>query len=314
MSHLRKDPLTRRWVVVATKRRDRPRRTNECPFCPGNEGMTPSEIMRAGTNSSWQVRVIPNLFPILGDGKRPASRGFYKFRSGDGCHEIIIETPQHNQHIVDLKIENLVLIIDTYQQRLLAHKKNPKIRHSLIFKNFGRRAGASLKHSHSQIISMPIIPKRVAEEIATARRFYRNHNQCIYCRIIEEEVESKKRIISENDHFVAFVPFAARIPYEVWIIPKKHHARFSDLTRNETISIARILKSSLTKLNQVLDTPSFNYFIRTAPIREQVDDYYHYHLVIMPVTTILGGFELGTGFYVNQSLAEEDARKLREAG
>jgi len=276
--------------------------------------MTPPEISRSGSNSSWQVRVIPNLFPILGDDKKPELAGNYKYRKGNGFHEIIIETPVHDHHIADLSIDEMVLVLKTYNERIEAHREEKGLKYSLIFKNFGRRAGASLKHSHSQIISMPLIPKRILEEIATAKRYYRKTGQCFFCQMIREELDYHKRVIVNNAKFLAFVPFAARIPYETWIIPKDHYTNICGIDQTHQIELAKTLKSSLVKLNRVLDTPPFNYFIHTAPIGDDQIPYYHYHLVIMPATTRLGGFELGTGFYVNQSLAEEDAQRLKEAG
>ncbi|RKX69993.1 galactose-1-phosphate uridylyltransferase [candidate division WOR-3 bacterium] len=314
MSHLRKDPLVKRWVVVATKRRHRPRKVEECPFCPGNEGLTPPEVLRIPEKKDWQVRVVPNLFPILGDHGETTRSPFYRSRPGKGFHEIIIETPLHNRHIAELELNNLKLVLDTYQHRLREFNDLSWIRYTLIFKNYGRRAGASLKHSHSQVVAMPLLPKRVAEELTSAKAYYRRHRRCLFCQIIAEEKETEDRIIVSNRHYLAFVPYAARIPYEIWIMPIRHQAYFDRVSDDEKFAFAEIIQSCLKRLVKVLDDPPFNFFLHTGPNHLDAGDYYHYHLVIMPVTTILGGFELGSGFYVNQSLAEEDAQRLREAG
>ncbi|HID32876.1 MAG TPA: galactose-1-phosphate uridylyltransferase, partial [bacterium (Candidatus Stahlbacteria)] len=292
----------------------RPKRALDCPFCPGNEDLTPPEIMRIGSSRSWQIRVVPNRFPILGDGEQYTEDGLYKSRSGKGFHDIVIETPIHDQHITEFSADEMNLVIDIYQTLMSKRNKTPGVRYTLIFKNYGRRAGASLKHSHSQVIAMPILPRRVREEIDSSRRYYQRHKSCIFCRIIAEEIKRKERIVVDNDHFIGFVPYAARIPFEVWIIPKRHRGYFTAITTEERHALARILLSVLRRTRIVLEDPPFNFFIHTGPSHLDVNRYYHYHLVIMPVTSILGGFELGSGFYVNQSSAEVDARMLREVG
>lgn len=328
MPELRKDPVIGRWVIIATERSKRPdefgsldkqvEKDTLCPFCPGNEDKTPPEILayrEPGTlpdRPGWRVRVVSNKFPALrieGQLKRQGEGMFDKMQ-GIGAHEVIIETPDHEKRLADLEQSQIEEILWAFRDRTLDLKKDPRFRYILIFKNQGRAAGASLSHSHSQLIATPIVPKRVMEELAGASEYYEYKERCVFCDIVYQECKERLRLIGENEDFVAIEPFASRFPFETWIIPKIHEAHFEEATKHEYTQLAAILKGIMGRLKKVLREPPYNYVIHTAPY---VDDYsreYHWHIEIMPKLTRVAGFEWGTGFYINPIPPEEAVRYL----
>ncbi len=328
MPELRKDPVIGRWVIIATERSKRPeefeshqeklQKDKLCPFCPGNEDKTPPEILayrQPGTVANqpgWRLRVVSNKFPALrieGQLSRQGEGMFDKMQ-GIGAHEVIIETPDHDKRIPDLEQSQIEEILWAYRDRILDLKKDPRFKYILIFKNQGRAAGASLSHSHSQLIATPIVPKRVMEELKGASEYYEYKERCVFCDIVFQELKDRVRLIKENDDFVAIEPFASRFPFETWIIPKIHEAHFEEATKHEYAQLAEVIKVSMGRLKEVLKEPPYNYIIHTAPY---VDDYskeYHWHIEIMPKLTRVAGFEWGTGFYINPMPPEDAARYL----
>ena len=330
MPELRKDPVLGRWVIISTERAKRPkdfksaseRKTltaKECPFCPGNETATPPEIFairRDGSTANtpgWSLRVIPNKFPALrieGEIDR-RGEGIYDRMNGIGAHEVIIEAPDHAQDLADLSPDRFEDVVQAYQQRLIDLKKDERLRYVMLFKNFGAAAGASLEHSHSQLIATPVVPKRVMEEMDGAKRYFGYRERCIFCDIIVQETKSQKRLISENNSFILVCPFAPRFPFECWILPRIHLSNFEDATAQQLKDLAAILKDCLLRLKKALDTPPYNFVIHTAPITVRGIDFYHYHLEIIPVLTQIAGFEWGTGFYINPTGPEDSAAYLK---
>ena len=331
MPELRKDPITGRWVIIATDRAKRPsdfirdkvqiHGSGFCPFCPGNETKTPPEIHAyrgdgsARDTPGWSLRIVPNKFPALGiEGTlNRQGEGLYDKMSGIGAHEVIIETPDHNLTLATMPTRSVEDVLWAYRDRILDLKKDRRFRYILIFKNHGEAAGASLEHTHSQIIALPVVPKRVREEVDGARGHYNFKERCIFCDIIRQEMENNVRVIAENPAFVVLSPFAPRFPFEMWIIPKTHQCAFEESQKPEFDQLAPLLKDMLARLDRVLDCPAYNYIVHTAPIGESVDDFYHWHLEIMPKLTKVAGFEWGTGFYINPTPPEESAKFLREA-
>jgi UDPglucose--hexose-1-phosphate uridylyltransferase len=337
MPELRKDPVLGRWIIIATDRKLRPYdfKTCEapvveakCPFCPGNEGMTPPEIyaMRDPSTSpntpGWQVRVIPNKYPALrieGDLDR-RGKGIYDTMNGVGAHEVIIETPDHTRTLSQLGSQEVEAILRTYHQRIEDLKRDDRLRYILIFKNQGREAGASLAHAHSQLIATPVTPKTVKEELNGSHQYYELKERCIFCDMIRQEVEDGIRLVYQNDGFIAFCPYASRFPFETWILPKEHSADFGNLANSHVPLLADCLLTVLTKLRLVLNDPQYNYIIHTAPNRnarpgywKTIDLDYHWHIEIMPRLTREAGFERATGFYINPTMPEDAAQAFREA-
>ena len=329
MSELRRDPIIGRWVIISTERGKRPSdykpETEEssnrpCPFCAGNEKMTPKEISQyyssdKTTNPGWQVRIIPNKYPALAiEGSlNRKGEGMYDLMSGIGAHEVIIETPEHKKDVQQYTDENTENIICAYRDRLNDLKRDMRFKYILIFKNHGAVAGASLEHPHSQLIAMPIVPKRVIEEIKGGQNYFESKERCVFCDIMSHEMSTAKRIVAENDHFVALCPFASRFPFEIWVLPKEHSSDFEFISRELSTSLAFMLKNVLNKLKQVLGDPPYNYIIHNSPLRESNLAHYHWHLEIIPKLTKVAGFEWGTGFYINPTPPEEAAKFLREA-
>ena len=330
MSELRKDPVTGRWVIISSERGRRPsdfqeappkRKGGFCPFCAGNERFTPPEILayrEPGTvpnSQGWSLRVVPNKFPALKiEGNLDKTGiGLFDKMNGIGAHEVIIENPSHEMTMSKLPERKIEDILWAYRDRVIDLKKDPRFQSILIFKNEGEAAGASLEHSHSQLIALPIIPRQVSEEIEGARLYYNYKERCIYCDIVRQEMYAEERNVAENEHFLAITPFAARFPFETWIIPKTHNACFDESQPWEYSSLARILKNVLQRLDKVLNIPPYNYIIHTCPLRSQMREFFHWHLEIMPKLIRIAGFEWGSGFYINPTSPEEAAKFLREA-
>lgn len=331
MPELRKDPITGRWVIIATERGKRPndykrpivtRRTDptNCPFCPGNEGETPSEIVSLRDNSSgpntpgWKVRAVPNRYPALrieGDLNREGL-GVYDKMNGVGAHEVIIETPNHHEDLADLDEHRISEVLSVCQMRVNDLMNDERFRYVLLFKNQGETAGASLEHAHTQLIATPVVPKRVLEELEGARYYYNHRERCIFCDIVRQEISDGDRVVDQSPRFVALSPYAGRFPFEVWIMPKKHQAAFRTLDDDQRLEFAGILKRVLMRHRLALGDPAFNYMFHSSPFGLEKNPEYHWHLEIIPRLTSIAGFEWGTGFYINPTPPEESAAVLRE--
>ena len=328
MPELRRDPVSGRWVIIATERARRPRdfktdpqpvRAGFCPFCEGCEDSTPPEIMAyRGTGTApntpgWRVRVVPNLFPALqieGDlDKR--GEGIYDRMNGIGAHEVIIETPKHVLSLSALANENVEEVLWTYRDRLVDLKKDKRFSYGMIFKNVGLAAGASLEHTHSQLIVTPTVPKTVADEMKGGQDFYGYRGRCIFCDMVEQELSAGTRVVLEGENFVAFEPFASRFPFETWLLPKKHASHFENLQKLGISELAADLKNILARLEKALDYPPYNYIVHTSPFDVGDIEYYHWHIEIIPRLTRVAGFEWGTGFYINPVPPEDAAKYLR---
>jgi UDPglucose--hexose-1-phosphate uridylyltransferase len=329
MPELRKDPIVGRWVIISTERGKRPsdfpmetrkRDSKLCPFCPSNESSTPPEVFAYRENSSspntpgWSLRVIPNKFPALrieGDLNREGM-GIFDKMNGIGAHEVIIETPDHMEDLADLEAKRIESVVWAYRERIFDLKKDARFRHILIFKNQGEAAGASLEHSHSQLIATPIVPKRIVEEIGGAKKYYEYKERCIFCDIVKQDIQEGTRVVTQNEHFFSVEPFASRFPFETWILPKAHNHAFENIRPEQVKSFAEILKDTLQRLSMALNNPSYNFVIHSSPVDDNSVNEYHWHLEIMPKLTKVAGFEWGTGFYINPTIPEDAAHYLRE--
>jgi UDPglucose--hexose-1-phosphate uridylyltransferase len=329
MPELRKDPIVGRWVIIATERAKRPTApkdplpppvTGFCPFCEGQEDKTPHEIIAyrdrqtRANEKGWRVRVVPNKFPALqveGDlNKR--GEGIYDKMNGIGAHEVIIECPFHETSMANLSEENIREILWVYRDRLVDLKKDPRLVYGMVFKNVGTAGGASLEHSHSQLIVTPIVPISVWEEMTGAMEFYNYRGRCIFCDMIQQESGAEKRIVLDTSNFISFAPFASRFPFETWILPKNHTSHFENIQKTEVDELGTVLKTILRKLETALDKPAYNYIIHTSPFDTQSLPHYHWHIEIIPRLTRVAGFEWGTGFYINPVPPEQAAAFLQE--
>jgi len=329
MSELRKDPVVGRWVIISSERGKRPSswagQVNRkgggfCPFCPGHEDKTPPEIYakrpltEAQNVPGWQIRVVPNKFPALKVEGTLHAKGFgnYDMMNGVGAHEVIIETPKHAADLTDLSDAQATDILLTYRERMVDLARDARFKYVLVFKNHGGAAGASLEHSHSQIIATPIIPKRVSEELEGSKRFYNHKERCVFCDMIQYDIKSKVRIISRTENFVALAPFAPRFPYETWLLPMTHFSHFEKMPETLFGQLANILKDTLRRINSSLGYPPFNFVLHSAPVQVEEMLVYHWHFEVIPKLTSIAGFEWGTGFYINPTAPEVAAEHLRK--
>ncbi len=340
MPELRKDPIIGRWVIVATERARRPgnfvdpgenvfEEEGVCPFCVHHETYTPPEVYSIRDNGShpnspgWKVRVVPSIKPIMKIEGSLTRRGtaLYDVMDDVGAHEVIVETPDHIANMADLDASQIQKVFETYIVRINDLERDPRFRYALAYKNYGWSAGGGkIKHCRSQIIATPITPIRAKDELVGAKKYFDLHERCVYCDLIHQECKNQTRVVAENDQFVALTPFAARFPFEMWILPKKHSCDFSKGAPGTIAELASMMKEILTKLKVGLDDPAYNYVIHTAPFRREspkdsqwktINEDYHWHIEVMPRLTHVAGFEKGTGFYICSIPPENTAEYLR---
>ncbi len=328
-SEIRQNKATKQWVIFAPGRRRRPldfKNKGEdasappawdenCPFCPGREEDLGSIIMeRPGPRGQgWQTRVVPNKYPALTPEGSSARyrRGLYLAMPGYGRHEVIIESPAHNRQPAQMTPEEVGVIIETYHRRYVDLMRQHGNMMTLIFRNHGRRAGTSLIHPHSQIIVTGMVPSHIRWREERAQYYFDESGRCVYCDILEFEAQDQRRIVAENETFMAFVPFAAEVPFEMWIMPTKHQACFGDLADHEKPGLAAILRQCLARLDEKIGDPDYNYVINSAARHKAGEPQLHWYLQIRPRLTTEAGFEIGSGISINPSLPEDDAAYLR---
>jgi UDPglucose--hexose-1-phosphate uridylyltransferase len=326
MPELRKDLLSDIWVVIAPERKLRPQFSNlsgedflspeNCPFCEGNESMTPPEIYAVRNNNKpnqpgWQLRVVPNKFPALRvEGNlEKRGEGLYDKITGIGAHEVVIETNSHTKGIDELEIE---AITNIFKRRILDLKKDIRLRYIQVFKNHGIRAGATISHPHSQVVGMPVVPARVKERLENAKAHYDDKERCIYCDIIFHESEQHKRVLFETSDYIVMSPYAPRFPFELAIYPRMHSASFEEMGDDGVKKLAAVFRDTLKKLNKALEQPAYNLLLHNAPFDNDYKNYFHWHLELVPLINGTGGFELGTYTYINPTPPEEAIEVLKK--
>ena len=326
MPEIRKDPVFGRWVIIASERGLRPNEFRlgdnpeggayTCPFCAGNEKLTPPEIYSLpGEKGGWRLRVVRNKYPALtSEGSSDNRReGIYDRMDGMGFHEVVIETPEHGKLLETMPGEAVADVIRTFMLRVSEIKKDPRIKYVMIFKNHGRNAGASLLHPHSQIIAMPMAPLRVTQELDGAAAYHKERGACVYCDILAAELAFKKRVVAENSSFLVVAPYASCFSFELCVLPKKHLSHFEDLPGAEAGALAEVLKTALGKLSASLPDLAYNLIVHTMPVQEPEAPHYHWHIEITPKLTRVAGFEWGTGFYIN-TVSPEEAAEILNSG
>ncbi len=330
MRQFRKDPLSDRWVAYAQERDDRPnefepggrrRAGARCPFCAGHEKDTPPQIAVYGSRAisaddhgpNWLVRVVPNKYPAFRpqEDAKILRKGLYESTDAVGAHEVIIESPRHVASLSELDDDEVTLLFQAYRDRIRAHQHEGRYRYVLVFKNVGPQAGASVEHAHSQLVATPMVPAEVAGELRAASRLYEQHQSCFFCRVIADERASRERFVAETDRFIAVCPYASRMPYEMWVLPRVHAGHFEGQENDALAELAIFLREMIRKLEFLHGQLAYNFFIHTTPFDTASPRHYHWHIEVLPRLTTTAGFEWGAGYYINPVPPEQAAVILR---
>lgn len=333
MPEIRQDPATKEWVILATERlkrpdefrssrdaRHEPGHAATCPFCPGNEAQTPAEVfaIRAdgdSGNGAWRVRAFQNKFAALtpeGEARRQMQDCFFVQMQGAGHHEVIVETPLHNRFLHDMTAGEVEWILRAYRERYTALRQDRRTKLILIFKNHGESAGTSLAHPHSQLVAMPVVPANIRRKYEEAIRYFDATGRCLYLDMLEAERKAGVRIVVETNGFVALEPFAAQSPFETWILPTQFRPAFGQTSDAELAQLAVVLQDVVARLSLLLNDPDYNLVLQSAPVDGEDEEYFLWHIQIIPRLTRIAGFELGSGMRINVVSPEEAARALRD--
>lgn len=333
VSAFRKDIVSGGWILAAAGRRLRPgsekyngakRKVAPIKTCPFENPQKNNEAailwyaqpdVVSENISDWFLQVVPNKYPVLAPHNVcpvETSAGPFGAMDGIGFHEVII-TRDHIKSIADLNEAELDLVLRSFIERISALKKEDCIEYVLVFHNYGPKAGASVFHPHSQLIALPIIPPGVSRSLAGSRLYFEKNGKCAHCAILDFELADKSRLIYENDDYIAICPFASHVSFEMRIYPRKHSAHFEDIGQKSRENLATTLKEVLSRLKITMNDPDYNFFIHTAPAKQNNADHYHWHIEILPRTSIWAGVELGTGIEVIAVPPEEAAQLLRKS-
>ncbi len=323
---LRRDPITQSWVIQEEGEGPWPQVAG-CPLCPGQEALTPRTLyVHPYGTAEWQVRVIPHPRPIYrieGDAQRRGEGLYDKMRSL-GAHEIVVEHRNHNLPLSQQSDEHVAQVLRACTSRVADLKRDRRFRYVTLFRNQGTAAGQDLEHPHSQITATPFIPRRVGYELRSALRYYELKERCLVCDILKQELMQQVRTVEWDDQFVAFCPFASRVPYETWVLPSQHHCAFEEdvVPWERQVHCARFLRSILRRLESVAS--SYHLVLHTAPNvnakfersgnwRTITEDY-HWHFEILPVITTKSKSYSLKEVYYNSLAPETAAEELRKAG
>ena len=333
---LRTDPTTGRKVLIAEGRALRPtdfeearpveaHATENCPFCPGNEHATPHELAAIyDTQGHWQVRVVPNKYPALASGREsslvaetdagqcppPTGSALGWAEPPDGVHEVIIESARHVRDWAELTTAELTTVLRAFQRRIEHACNVHQMKSALVFKNVGHAAGASLEHVHSQLVAFAYVPEVLDRELQLAAAYRTRTGQCLMCSLVDQELTERARVVTENEHFVAFTAVAGRQPYESWVVPRQHASHYNLMASEESASLAEILGDLVRRLGSIIAGPAYNVVLHTAPVGDERSAAFHWHWEVIPRTTALAGFEWGTGMYINSVSPERAAIQL----
>lgn len=335
-NEIRQDKVTGEWVIYAPGRGDRPNETSsggretdaaaddsgeerwraDCPFCPGHEDRILPVLLETDglPGRPWGTRVVLNKYPALREElpAGPASPDFYRAMPGHGRHEVVIESPYHDEDPFRMPPEALEGVLETYQQRYhaLRHREEGWI--PILFRNYGAGGGASLRHPHAQILATPVAPRRLRRREAAAQTRFDETGRCVYCEVLAHEARSGERVVFENEAFLAFVPFAARLPYELWVMPRRHRPDFGEASGSELAGLAAALQAVLRRLHLRLGDPPYNLTIQVPLQYRSPAPHLHWYIRILPKLIGQGGFEIATGIPILTSMPEAYAEALRE--
>ena len=330
MPELRKDPVTGRWVIIGTERPRRPedfqpvlapRSPGPCVLCEGRESETPPELYAARATDGrvnapgWRVRVVPNKFPSLrieGEIER-RGHGVYDLMNGVGAHELVIESPRHTDTLASLPVSALEEIVHSYQERMLDLRRDVRFRSIVVFKNVRSSTTVALDHPHTHVLATPAVPPDIAAELVQARSYFDYRERCLFCDILQQETDEDSRVALALDHVVGLVPFAARSPFETWLLPRRHLAGFEHVTALERRDLARALKTLAQRIERLLPGAPLGFVLHSAPFGDEHAPSYHWHVEVTPAAAVSGFQPEGSGFAVNPLPPEDAARFLRAA-
>jgi len=336
-NEVRKDYLLNRWVVIAKDRGKRPtdfvkKETTQnqgvCPFCPGNEQLTPPAVLiyrqdngeirkeidhNGNRPKDWVVRVVPNAYPAFTppDNNITPCKTECIAEEAAGHHEVVIESPIHDEHPGVVRPKQLLHVLNACLDRLTTLSSKPYVKHVAIFKNHGREAGASLSHTHTQLIAMPFIPPIIRGELEASRKHWTQQKSCLLCDILEKERNSP-RFIWENNSFIAFAPWASVNPLEFWLMPKQHSSNLANINKTELKDLAQAMRVCMGGLCALINNPPYNFGFHTT-IGKDARDFYHWHLEVYPRLAVWAGFEKSTGVFINAISPEDSAAELKKA-
>ena len=323
MSQLRRDILTGEWVIFASNRRRKPYHfamkttpkkeigNKDCPFCPGNEDKTPDQIYQNGADGKWNLRVFRNLYPAVDtDSFEKCNEDFYYSEAGIGIHEVLVDTPDHNGDPSQFSEEHMYNILKVLQHRFRVIEDEEFIKYVQIFKNNGPEAGASIDHSHWQIMGVSVVPLEQEKTLRNIMEYRNEKGGCVVCDMVNYEINNKTRIVAENQSFVAFVPYAAKLSFELWVVSKKHVSTFSKLRDDDLKDLGIILKQLLKRVAELRDGICYNLCFEDSP-KGRSDEDFHWYMRILPRIGAPAGFEFATGSYINPMLPETAAQKYR---
>jgi UDPglucose--hexose-1-phosphate uridylyltransferase len=327
ISELRQDLVTGDWVVIATGRAKRPEDfaatkrekivedpNRPCFFChPEETGQEEDLLIYKKQNGDWSLRVFPNKYPAFTRSRTPNhfEEGPYFGMDGVGYHELIV-TRDHSKQLANLEAVEVAEALDAYQERYLDLMSRKSVNYIEIFHNHGKEAGASIGHPHSQLMAIPVISPYVQMELDGAEVYYKSNKKCVYCTMVAWEVENKKRVVFENADFLVFCPYSSRASFETWVIPKKHKPYFERTSNDEKLHLAEALRTALNKIYKAMDDPAYNFYIHTAPCDGKDYPHFHWHIEILPRTSVWAGFELSTGIEISTIQPEASAEYLRK--
>lgn len=323
MPEFRFEPLTRRWIITGGDRDSRPNEYSDsfvkrtditCPFCGGNEERTPPAIveMPSDTSAKWSVRVVPNKYPAVnGAGPftlPPRTDATFEVMPGRGVHEVIIETPRHVIDLTDLTEEELINSFRAYRDRLKAAAEAGLV-YAQVFKNTGAAAGASLEHSHSQVIGLPWLPAHLEEQLTSCREHYELKQRSLLTELMRAETVLGERVVGRTNNFLAWCPFASRFGYECWVAPHDQSADFRETTESELSELAHFMGDLIRRVKSASGQSAYNLALQSRPF-DGDHPYFHWYWQILPRGNKQAGFEWATGHFVNPYLPEACAEQI----
>jgi len=319
---LRKDPITRSWVVVGHPEREN-LSTEPCPLCPGTRIETQA-ILDLPAQGPWQVRTYPHFRPLyrIEGGPARTADGIYDRMAANGAHEIVVETPDHTRTLANMSDEEIERVLEAYASRIADLKRDPRFKYVTVFKNQGAASGEEWSHAHSQVTATTFVPRRILYELRAAREWYKSHERCAFCDILRQEIRQEKRVVENVSDYHAFCPYASRVPYEVWLMPRTHNHQFEHVLPGENRrQLANLLGRTLRRLLQT--SASFHMVVHTAPstlqTKGELSDYwrtiaedYHWHIEILPIVEARSKSYSIKEVYFNGTLPEDAATRLRQ--